>query len=87
MCRMQKEQPESDVCRPEVDIKEQGDGIRPVRFMRYEIGNFDLDTPSVKRVDSPFGAKVFLASMGRRNACFKNIGWSLPVQGLSRSGI
>ncbi|SPE36349.1 transposase (fragment) [Burkholderiales bacterium] len=47
---------------PKVGIKEEEDGIWPVSFMHYEIGDFDLELCRVEPVDKPFGPKVLAMS-------------------------
>jgi putative transposase len=38
-----------------VGVREEGDGIWQVSFMRYEIGYFDLETCRVEPMNNPYG--------------------------------
>ncbi len=62
-----------------VGIKEVHDDIWLLSFMDYDLGYFDLETRVLEPLKNPFGPKVFVASVGRRNTRFENIRWSLPV--------
>jgi hypothetical protein len=62
-----------------VGIKEVDDGIWLVTFMDYDLGYIDLEEKTLQPLNNPFGPKVYVASVGRRNTRFENIRWSLPV--------
>ena len=50
-----------------VGITQVGDKILLVSLMRYDLGFFDQEEGTVTSLDNPFGAKVLVISMGRRN--------------------
>jgi len=62
-----------------VGIKEVHDDIWLVSFMDYDLGYIDLEEKTLQPLNNPFGPKLYAASMGRRNTCFKNIRWCFPV--------